>query len=95
MTFAVAPGHWMKTNDLSANKNAQQYRTDISCPMCVATKAVDGDIKTCTRGESVGTLSPEKSTWWYVDLGGRYNVYNIRIQFKDYGEMYNSMKQNC
>nr|XP_034311855.1 multiple epidermal growth factor-like domains protein 10 isoform X1 [Crassostrea gigas] len=75
-------------DDLSANKNAQQYRTGISCPVCVATNAVDGDIKTCTRGESFGTLYPEKSTWWYVDLGGRYNVYNIRIQFKDYGEMY-------
>lgn len=77
-----------KTDDLSANKNAEQYKTDSSCPMCVATKAVDGDINSCTRGETFGTTSPEKSTWWYVDLGGRYNVYNIRIQFKDYGDVY-------
>lgn len=50
-----------------------------------ADNAVDRDIQTCTRTEDIGTTSIEKSTWWYVDLGGIYNLYNIRIQFKDYG----------
>lgn len=39
--------------------------------------AVDRDLSTCTRGEDIGTASPEGSTWWYVDLGGTFNVYNI------------------
>lgn len=37
------------------------------------------------RTEDIGTTSNnDKTTWWYVDLGGVYNVYNIRILFKDY-----------
>lgn len=76
------------TDDLSENKTPQQFKTDSSCPACVATNAVDKDINTCTRGDYFGTTSPNNSTWWYVDLGGIYNVYNIRIQFKDYGQMY-------
>eukprot|EP00105_Crassostrea_gigas_P037911 XP_019922059.1 PREDICTED: multiple epidermal growth factor-like domains protein 11 isoform X2 [Crassostrea gigas] len=72
-------------DDLSANKVAQQYKTSICNLLCVADNAVDRDIQTCTRTEDIGTTSIEKSTWWYVDLGGVYNLYNIRIQFKDYG----------
>lgn len=34
--------------------------------------------------EDIGTTTDDRSTWWYVDLGGIYNLYNIRIQFKDY-----------
>lgn len=76
------------TDDLSVKKITQQYKTSITCATCVATNAVDRNINTCTRMEDIGTSSTEKSTWWYVDLGGRYNVYNVRIQFKDYGDKY-------
>lgn len=72
------------TDDLSANKVAQQYKTAVSCQSCVANKTVDRDIRTCARMEEFGPTSTDKSTWWYVDLGGIYNVYTIRIQFKDY-----------
>lgn len=73
-----------QTDDLSVNKTTQQFKTSGTCPKCVANTAVDRDIQTCTRMEEIGPNSNYKSTWWYVDLGGRYNVYNIRIQFKDY-----------
>lgn len=85
------------TDDLSANKNAKQYKTSTSCLTCAAIYVVDRNAQTCARMEEIGITSPGNSTWWHVDLGGRYNVYNIRIQFKDYagyskysinGEMY-------
>lgn len=72
------------TDDLSANKIAKQYKTALACQSCVANVAVDRDIQTCARMEEIGINADDKSTWWYVDLGGIYNVYNIRIQFKDY-----------
>lgn len=34
--------------------------------------------------EEIGIILQDKSIWWYVDFGDRYNVYNIRIQFKNY-----------
>lgn len=71
------------TDDLSANKNASQFRINISCPTCVATNAVDRNVSTCTRTE-LGQTSSDQITWWYVDLGAVQSVYNIRIQFKDY-----------
>lgn len=73
------------TDDLSANKFAHQYKTSSACQSCVASKAVDRDIQTCARMEDIGTTTDDRSTWWYVDLGGIYNLYNISIQFKDYG----------
>lgn len=72
------------TDDLSVNKDTQQYKTPINCPTCVSNNAVDRNITTCARMEVIGNTSSDKNTWWYVDLGGIYNVYNIRIQFKDY-----------
>lgn len=72
------------TDDLSAKKAARQYKTYVGCQQCVATKAVDRDIQTCARMEDIGKTTNDRSTWWYVDLGGIYSVYNIRIQFKDY-----------
>lgn len=74
---------------------AQQYRTSVCVPRaCVADNAVDRDIQTCTKMEDIGTSSTYKSTWWYVDLGGIYNLYNIRIQFKDYGEKHSKYLNN-
>lgn len=74
------------TDDLSANKPAHQYKTQNNDPMFVATNAVDGDINSCARMTEIGTTSLDTSTWWYVDLGGISNVYNIRIQFKEFEE---------
>lgn len=72
------------TDDLSENKHAYQYKTHNDDPKFVATNAVDRDINSCARMKEIGTTSSDQSTWWYVDLGGIYNVYNIRIQFKDF-----------
>lgn len=76
------------TDDLSGSKITHQFKTSATCPLCDADKAIDRDIQTCTRMEEIGRTSTDKSTWWYVDLGGINNVYNIRIQFKDYGDKY-------
>lgn len=72
------------TDDLSENKLAYQYKTHNNDTALIATNAVDGKIDSCARMKEIGTTSSDKSTWWYVDLGGIYNVYNIRIQFKDF-----------
>lgn len=66
------------TDDLSANKFAHQYKTSSACQSCVASKAVDRDIQTCARMEDIGTTTNDRSTWWYVDLGGIYNLYRYQ-----------------
>lgn len=72
---------------LSAQKSTNQYRTSTSCYYCSAKYAVDTDINTCMMTDDIGITSAFNHTaWWYVDLGGVYNVYNIRIQFKNYGQ---------
>nr|XP_034321733.1 uncharacterized protein LOC105331044 [Crassostrea gigas] len=49
-----------------------------------ASKAVDGNRKTCMRTEAIGSNSADKMVWWKVDLGGIYNIYDINILFKTY-----------
>lgn len=66
---------------MSVNKEAQQFKT--GCLTCAADKAVDRNIQTCARMDVIGQTSPDKSTWWHVDLGGIYHVFNIKIQFSD------------
>nr|XP_034311830.1 receptor-type tyrosine-protein phosphatase epsilon isoform X2 [Crassostrea gigas] len=78
-TFIIRLGN----GDLSANRNTNHFKQLPGCPDCEASNAVDGNINTCT-GTEFGNTSPDKITWWYVDLGGVHSVYNIRIQFKDY-----------
>lgn len=68
------------TDDLSANKLAQQYKTANSCQLCVASKAVDRDIQTCARMDDIGTTSTEKITWWYVDLGDIHCIQSVQYQ---------------
>lgn len=75
------------TDGLSVNKNTAEYETFVSCLNCDATNAVDKNIDTCTRTNFEKT-SPAQHTWWYVDLGDVRSIYNIRIQFRDYGHMY-------
>lgn len=43
------------------------------------------------RTDDIGFTSSDSITWWYVDLGGLKSVYNIRIQFKDYGDEYSKL----
>ena len=50
----------------------------------VAGNAVDRDITTCMRTETIGSNSPDKTVWWKVDLGGVYNIYSVNILFKNY-----------
>ncbi|XP_056019839.1 multiple epidermal growth factor-like domains protein 10 [Ostrea edulis] len=58
------------------------------CHLFQSSNAVDADINTCTRTKEIGFTSPDKWTWWYVDLENILSIYSIRIQFKDYGERY-------
>ncbi|XP_065923621.1 receptor-type tyrosine-protein phosphatase epsilon [Magallana gigas] len=82
-TFIVTSGY----DNLALNKNTNQTNVATSCAACVAKNAVDGKISTCMRTEAIGlTTNNQHETWWYVDLGGVFNLYNIRIQFRnDYG----------
>lgn len=77
---------------LSANKPASQYRTATNCYVCDANNAVDGDITTCMRTDDIGSTSQMKTTWWSVDLGDIHRIYNVRLQFKDYGDVF-SLRQ--
>ncbi|XP_056019869.1 uncharacterized protein LOC125669314 [Ostrea edulis] len=79
---------------LSQNKETQQAK-DVpfcqetgTCQKYQSSRAVDGDINTCTRTASIGTIYPDKWTWWYADLEKVLSIYSIRIQFMDYGEQY-------
>lgn len=49
-----------------------------------AENAVDRNNTTCMRTYPIGQNSPEKATWWKVDLGGLYSLYSVNIQFKIY-----------
>ncbi|XP_056017459.1 receptor-type tyrosine-protein phosphatase T-like [Ostrea edulis] len=83
---------------ISQKKGTEQATKLAVCPGAVicysyqSSRAVDGDINTCTRTKEIGSMSPVKWTWWYVDLENVLSIYSIRIQFKDYGEQY-AMRQ--
>lgn len=68
--------------DLSYKKNAIQSSTRNG-PF-YAENAVDRNNMTCMRTYPIGPNSPEKATWWKVDLGGLYSIYSVNIQFKIY-----------
>lgn len=85
-------GKFCDKDEVSPNKPVSQYRTATNCSVCIANYAVDGDIKTCMRTDDIGSTSQLKITWWYVDLGDIHRIYSIRIQFKDYGDIY-SLRQ--
>ncbi|XP_062579990.1 multiple epidermal growth factor-like domains protein 10 isoform X1 [Saccostrea cucullata] len=87
-------------DDLSSGHQAQQFETwacvSSTCHLYQAQNAVDGDIQTCMRTSTLEIMSSNKSkhyTWWYVDLGNIKSVYNIRIQFKDYGATYENRQK--
>ena len=74
------------SDDISVRKNATQESTAICLPpsVCETNNAVDRNINTCSKTTPIGQAST-KSIWWYVDLGEILSVFDIRIQFKDYG----------
>ena len=76
------------TDDLSKNKVASQSTTYAATSSdaykYVAGNAVDRDITTCMRTETIGRVSPDKMVWWKVDLGAVYNIYSVNILFKNY-----------
>lgn len=49
-----------------------------------ASHAVDRNTSTCMRTVEIGTTAPQRFTWWKVDLGGTFNIYNINVLFKNY-----------
>lgn len=69
--------------------SAAQFKTYEAChgSLCAATNAVDGNMNTWMQ-TIMGKTSPDQNTWWYVDLGDVRSVYNIRVQFKNYGQEY-------
>lgn len=49
------------------------------------------------RTNDTGTTALHKATWWKVDLGGVYNIFDINILFKNYDSvgMYVVVCKNC
>ena len=70
-------------DNLSFKKDASQSHT-YSGSGYGAELAVDGNTATCMRTNAIGTHSPDKTVWWKVDLGGVYNIYSVKILFKNY-----------
>ena len=72
--------------DLSWNKDVEQSSTysNVNYDLYKAGNAVDRDITTCTRTGPIGLASPNQTVWWKVDLGGVYNIYSVKIVFKNY-----------
>lgn len=70
-------------DDISYHKVATQSSTYIG-QQYEAKNAVDRNKISCTRTDSIGRSSPDKTVWWKVDLGGVYNIYSITILFKNY-----------
>lgn len=49
------------------------------------------------RTYEIGRNSPDKTTWWKLDLGRVYNIYSIDILFKNYDGfgMFFVLRQAC
>lgn len=73
------------TDDLSFNAVTSQSKILLdSLNLYVASHAVDRNTATCMRTVAIGITTPQKSTWWSVDLGGTLSIYSINILFKNY-----------
>ena len=70
-------------DDLSHNKDASQSHTAQGTGYG-AENAVDGNKATCMRTKPIGPNALDRTVWWKVDLGGVYNIYSVRILFKNY-----------
>lgn len=76
---------YLSADDLSFNVTAT-HSPVVNDPnhMYMASNALDRNRATCMRTETIGRNSPDKTTWWKVDLGGVYNIFSINILFKNY-----------
>lgn len=76
---------YLFADDLSFKAVASQSKI-ITDPLNLyaANYSVDRNGASCMRSSTIGTTTPEKSTWWKVDLGGTLNIYSINILFKNY-----------
>ena len=74
------------SDNLSYKKNALQSNIYPGTSY-YAKNAVDKNITTCMRTQSIGQNSPEKTVWWKVDLGAVYNIHSVNIVFKNYDDM--------
>lgn len=85
--------------NLSLKKNASQSPIITPDPLNQyrASNAVDGNTGTCMRTNDIGTAALHKATWWKVDLGGVYNIYDINVLFKNYDNLgtYVMVCKNC
>lgn len=78
-------GAYFYTDDLSFKAVASQSNIAAGQPISyAASNAVDREIATCTRAEEIGMNTPDKTTWWKVDLNGTFNIFSINILFKNY-----------
>ena len=72
-------------DDLSKGKPTSQSSTYPGNDTAYrAGNAVDRDVTTCMRTDQIGGNSQVQNVWWRLDLGGKYNVYNVSIMFKNY-----------
>lgn len=76
---------YLSADDLSFNATASQSPV-VPDPnhVYMASNALDRNTATCMRTETIGPNSPDKTTWWKVDLGGVYSIFSINILFKNY-----------
>lgn len=76
---------YLSADDLSFNATASQSPA-VRDPnhVYMASNALDRNTATCMRTETIGPNSPDKTTWWKVDLGGVYSIFSINILFKNY-----------
>lgn len=76
------------TDDLSFKAVASQSKVIMDpSNLYVASHAVDRNTATCMRTVAIGNTAEEKTTWWKVNLGGRFNIYSIDILFKNYDNL--------
>lgn len=80
---------YLFAENLSLKKNASQSPIITPDPLNQyrAGNAVDGNTRTCMRTNDIGTAALNKATWWKVDLGGVYNIYDINVLFKNYDSL--------
>lgn len=76
---------YLSADDLSFKANASQSPLVLDLRNeYEANRALDRNKATCMRTADIGTRALHKTTWWKVDLGGVYSIYDINIVFKNY-----------
>ncbi|XP_052694707.1 multiple epidermal growth factor-like domains protein 6 [Crassostrea angulata] len=80
-------------DDLSFKANASQSPLVLDLRNeYEANRALDRNKATCMRTADIGTRALHKTTWWKVDLGGVYSIYDINIVFKNYEQFENRQR---